>query len=77
MKTIGDEQTPLHFAAKMGNKKSAKFLIEVCKANKEPKDYLKRTPLYVAAEFGWYSWLNTIKEHSIKIIMSNIESLYE
>jgi ankyrin repeat protein len=54
MKTKKNEQTPLHFAAKMGNKKSAKFLIEVCKANKEAKDYLKRTPLYIAAEFGTY-----------------------
>jgi ankyrin repeat protein len=48
------KQTPLHYAAKMGHKDTIKILVEKCMANKEAKDFMNRTPLYIAAEYGWY-----------------------
>ena len=41
--------TALHFAALSGAKNSASILIDKG-ANKEARDYLGRTPLYIAAE---------------------------
>ncbi len=52
MQTKTEKQTPLHYAARMSSSEIVRYLITECGANKETKDYLNRTPLYVAAEFG-------------------------
>ena len=45
-KTYGDEQTPIHFAAKNDAVDSLKILLDYG-ANMEDKDYKQRTPLQV------------------------------
>ena len=52
MQTQAEKQTPLHYAARMSSSEVVRFLINECGADKEAKDYLNRTPLYIAAEFG-------------------------
>jgi ankyrin repeat protein len=46
-----EKQTPLHYAAKFGSSEVVKCLINRCNADKEAKDFLNRTPLFLAAEF--------------------------
>ena len=50
-KTFGEDQTALHHAARSGNVKIARYLINAG-ADKETRDHLGRTPLYCAAEYG-------------------------
>jgi hypothetical protein len=45
-------QTPLHYAAKKGSDEVVECLITEYNADKEAKDYLNRTPIYLAAEFS-------------------------
>ena len=52
MQTQAEKQTPLHYAARMSSSEVVRFLINECGADKEAKDYLNRTPLYIAAELG-------------------------
>lgn len=47
-----DEQTPLHFAAKNNSINIINALVNTFLANREAVDYIGRTPLYLAAEYG-------------------------
>jgi ankyrin repeat protein len=49
-----EKQIPLHYAARFGSSDVIKCLINEYEANREAKDYLDRTPLYIAAEYGTY-----------------------
>jgi ankyrin repeat protein len=51
-KTVNEKQTPLHYAAKYGSSEVVECLITEFKADKEERDYERRTPLFLAAEFG-------------------------
>ena len=46
-----EKQTPLHYAAKFGSCEVVRYLISRFNADNEAKDFLNRTPLYLAAEF--------------------------
>eukprot|EP00111_Clytia_hemisphaerica_P019381 TCONS_00057216-protein len=50
-KTVGEDQAPIHYAAKYNAEDSLKVLLHMG-ANIEDKDYKNRTPLFVAAETG-------------------------
>lgn len=54
-KTYEEDQTPLHYAAKKGNNETVVSLINDYNADKECKDYQRRTPLYLAAEHGKFN----------------------
>lgn len=51
-----EKQIPLHYAARFSSSDVIRYFINECGADKEAKDYLKRTPLYIAAEFGIYKF---------------------
>ena len=51
MKTEGEGQSPIHFAAKYNAVNSLKVLIEN-RAEINDRDYKRRTPLHLAAEMG-------------------------
>lgn len=51
-KSYEEKQTALHYAAKRGRNQVVVALIRDFKANKEAKDSMGRTPLYLAAEHG-------------------------
>lgn len=51
VKTHGEEQTPLHYAARYDSVEAIKVLIQ-SGAMIDGVDFLNRTPLHVAAETG-------------------------
>ena len=50
-RTDGENQTPLHYAAKNNSVEALKTLLRLG-ANLNVRDYKDRTPLFVAAENG-------------------------
>ena len=55
-RTIGESQTPIHYAAKYNAVSALKVLIDY-KADYNDRDYKKRTPIFLAAEMGMLSEL--------------------
>ncbi|CAF1103275.1 unnamed protein product [Brachionus calyciflorus] len=64
------QQTPLHCAAKVGAKAVA-CLIEKG-ADKEAEDYLGRTPLFLAAEYGQEETVKLLLEKGCEVNVKNI-----
>lgn len=52
-RTNGEQQTPIHYAAKFNAVDSVKYLIQIG-AKVWDRDYKERTPLFLAAEYGAY-----------------------
>lgn len=50
-RTIGEKQTPIHYAAKYNAVSSLKVLIEN-RVDYNDRDYKDRTPIFLAAEMG-------------------------
>ena len=71
-KTFGENQTPLHYAAKYGGYSAARSLLINYKANKECKDYQDRTPLYLAAECGNKSVVKLLIDQGCNVNVKNI-----
>ena len=55
--TYDEKQTALHYAAKQGNTEIVKLLLDNG-ANKEAEDFINRTPIYLACEYGISFHLN-------------------
>ena len=53
-KTMSEDQTPIHYAAKNNAISSLKILLKLG-ANLNDRDYKQRTPIFLAAENGNYS----------------------
>ena len=51
-KTKGENQTPVHFAARNDACQSLKALVKLGCKYKDERDYKMRTPLHLAAELG-------------------------
>lgn len=64
--------TPLHYAARFANKP---LMEECCKfsTNKDPIDFLGRTPLMLAAELGRLSAVQTLIAHGAKTDLTDSE----
>jgi ankyrin repeat protein len=54
-RTKGEEQTPVHFAARNDACQSLKALVKGGAKYKDVRDYKGRTPLHLAAELGQYT----------------------
>lgn len=52
-KTVGENQTPMHYASKNNAAASLKIMLRLG-AHINDRDYKRRTPLFVAAETGKY-----------------------
>lgn len=54
-KTVGENQTPMHYASKNNAAASLKIMLRLG-AHINDRDYKRRTPLFVAAETGIFLW---------------------
>ena len=63
-KTTGEDQSPIHYAAKNNAIASMKMLLKLG-ANINDRDYKKRTPILLAAENGKSSTQNYIQTNQI------------
>ena len=54
---MGEDQTPIHYAAKNNAVASLKILLKLG-ANLNDRDYKQRTPIFLAAENGNYATQN-------------------
>lgn len=70
--TFGENQTPLHYAARSGNERIVKYLIEEKQVNLEARDHLDRTPLYLAAEYGQTITVKLLKTLGCNVNVSNV-----
>eukprot|EP00794_Sanderia_malayensis_P013784 gene13784-15226_t len=61
-KTLGELQSPIHYAAKFNAVRSLKILIDM-KANVNDRDYKQRTPIFVAAETAREEATRYLVEH--------------
>ena len=59
VRTVGEQQTPMHFAAKNNAAKSLKVMLSLG-AHINERDYKRRTPLFVAAETGIFGFFSCI-----------------
>ena len=75
-KTVGESQTPMHYAAKNNAAASLKAMLRLG-AHINDRDYKKRTPLFVAAETGKrFLNISLLLKGQIPRLRS-IESVYE
>lgn len=73
-KTFGENQRPIHYAAKYGSYNAARYLIFNYseRKDKECKDSQDRTPLYLAAECGNKSVVKLLIDHGCNVNVKNI-----
>ena len=64
-KTTGEDQSPIHYAAKNNAIASMKMLLKFG-ANINDRDYKQRTPILLAAENGKSSTQNYIQANQIR-----------
>ena len=69
-RTRGENQTPIHYAAKNNAIDALKVLIKLG-ADIGAKDYKNRTPLFVAAETGYMKWSAAQCYFRIRILFWN------